>query len=88
MNRRIYFAGSIRGGREDAGLYKRIIDYINKTDIVVTEHIGQADMSMKSQGTSSELCHWLHFFRSMRNADGQTGAVFLLVKSGWARCPA
>ena len=39
-------------------------------------------------GTSSELCHWLHFFRSMRNADGQTGAVFLLVKSGWARCPA
>ena len=28
MNRRIYFAGSIRGGREDAALYKRIIDYI------------------------------------------------------------
>ena len=40
------------------------------------------------RGTSSELCHWLHFFRSMRNAGGQTGAVFLLVKSGWARCPA
>ena len=38
-------------------------------------------------GTSSELCHWLHFVGSMRNADGQTGAVFLLVKSGWARCP-
>lgn len=56
MNRRIYFAGSIRGGREDADLYKRIIDYINKTDIVVTEHIGQADMSMKSQTLMSDAC--------------------------------
>ena len=54
MNRRIYFAGSIRGGREDAALYKRIIDYINKTDIVVTEHIGKADMSMKSQTLMSD----------------------------------
>ena len=39
------------------------------------------------KGTSSELCHWLHFVGGMRNADGQTGAVFLLVKSGWARYP-
>ena len=39
------------------------------------------------KGTSSEQCHWLHFVGGMRNADGQTGAVFLLVKSGWARCP-
>ena len=38
-------------------------------------------------GTSSELCHWLHFVGGMRNADGQTGAVILLVKLGWARCP-
>ena len=56
MNRRIYFAGSIRGGREDAALYKRIIDYINKTDFVVTEHIGKADMSMKSQTLMSDAC--------------------------------
>lgn len=39
------------------------------------------------KGTSSELYHWLHFVGDMRNADGQTGAVFLLVKSGWARYP-
>lgn len=57
MNRRIYFAGSIRGGREDAALYMRIIDYINKTDIVVTEqHIGQADMSMKSRTLMLDAC--------------------------------
>ena len=46
------------------------------------------EIANRMKGTSSELCHWLHFFRSMSNADGQTGAVFLLVKSGWARCPA
>ena len=45
MNKRVYFAGSIRGGRRDADLYKRIIDYINKTDIVLTEHIGDPSKS-------------------------------------------
>lgn len=39
MNKKIYFAGSIRGGREDAALYQRIIQYINKTEVVLTEHI-------------------------------------------------
>lgn len=49
MNKKVYFAGSIRGGRVDATLYKRIIDYINKTDNVLTEHIGKANMSLKAQ---------------------------------------
>ena len=39
MDKRIYFAGSIRSGRVDANLYQRIIAYINKTDIVLTEQI-------------------------------------------------
>ena len=39
MNKKIYFAGSIRGGRVDAALYQRIIQYINKTEVVLTEHI-------------------------------------------------
>ena len=43
MDKRIYFAGSIRDGRVDANLYQRIIAYINKTDVVLTEHIGMAD---------------------------------------------
>ena len=37
MNKIIYFAGSIRGGREDAALYQRIIQYINKTDVVLKQ---------------------------------------------------
>lgn len=33
MNKKIYFAGSIRCGRVDAALYQRIIQYIKKTDV-------------------------------------------------------
>ena len=42
--KKIYFAGSIRGGRIDADLYRRIISYIQKTDIVLTEHIGSPEL--------------------------------------------
>jgi len=45
MKKRVYFAGSIRGGRNDADLYKRMIEYIQKTDIVLTEHIGDPSKS-------------------------------------------
>lgn len=48
--KKIYFAGSIRGGRIDAELYARIISYIKKTDIVLTEHIGCTDINLKEQG--------------------------------------
>ena len=49
MNKKIYFAGSIRGGRDDAALYKRMIDYMKRTNIVLTEHIGKSNMSLKAQ---------------------------------------
>ncbi|MCR4901538.1 MAG: nucleoside 2-deoxyribosyltransferase [Butyrivibrio sp.] len=44
MNKKIYFAGSIRGGRIDAELYNRLITYMQKTDIVLTEHIGHLNL--------------------------------------------
>lgn len=47
---KVYFAGSIRGGRTDAELYGRIISYIKKTDIVLTEHIGSKDLAVKEKG--------------------------------------
>ena len=42
--KKVYFAGSIRGGREDAALYGRMIAYIGKTAQVLTEHIGRPDI--------------------------------------------
>lgn len=45
MNKKVYFAGSIRGGRVDASLYQRLIAYINQTDKVLTEHVGNLALS-------------------------------------------
>lgn len=57
MMKKVYFAGSIRGGRVDAELYARIIKYIQKTDIVLTEHVGSSDLNLKEQGKGDELIY-------------------------------
>lgn len=41
---RIYFAGSIRGGRDDAELYFNIIEHLKQYGDVLTEHIGNPDV--------------------------------------------
>ena len=41
MKQNIYFAGSIRGGRKDATLYHELIEEMKKTDVVLTEQIGE-----------------------------------------------
>lgn len=37
---KIYFAASIRGGRQDAELYKELIAFLKEDHQVLTEHIG------------------------------------------------
>ncbi|MBQ9555552.1 MAG: nucleoside 2-deoxyribosyltransferase [Muribaculaceae bacterium] len=49
-NKKVYFAGSIRGGRVDAELYHRIISYIQRTDVVLTEHVGKGNLNLMEQG--------------------------------------
>jgi hypothetical protein len=48
---KIYFAGSIRGGREDAAFYHQIIALLIEYGEVLTEHIG--DIGNSSQQTPS-----------------------------------
>ena len=50
MNKKVYFAGSIRGGRVDADLYRRMIAYIQRTDTVLTEHVGKDNLCLVEQG--------------------------------------
>ena len=40
MQPKIYFAASIRGGRDDVELYRELIDYMQTFGKVLTEHIG------------------------------------------------
>jgi len=54
MAKKIYFAGSIRGGRVDADLYHRIISYIQSTDVVLTEHVGKSNLCLTEQGRNRD----------------------------------
>ena len=51
---KIYFAGSIRGGRVDAGLYHRMIVYLQKTERVLTEHVGLESLQAEGERTMTE----------------------------------
>ena len=42
---KIYFAGSIRGGRDDKELYLQLIQYISQYGQVLTEHIGEKNLT-------------------------------------------
>ena len=54
MRKKVYFAGSIRGGREDAELYKHIIEYIQRDNSVLTEHVGDLSKS-KIEGLKADM---------------------------------
>ena len=41
----IYFAGSIRAGRKDAVLYAKIVELLKGYGTVLTEHVGDPNLS-------------------------------------------
>lgn len=55
MLKKIYFAGSIRGGRVDANLYRRMIDHMkSQGHVVLTEHVGSTKLCLNEQGRSKD----------------------------------
>ncbi|XP_033115804.1 putative 2'-deoxynucleoside 5'-phosphate N-hydrolase 1 [Anneissia japonica] len=48
-SRRIYFCGSIRGGRQDRELYERLIKDLKQYGEVLTEHIADKGILEKEQ---------------------------------------
>lgn len=42
---KVYFAGSIRGGRQDAELYRKVIAALKEKHQVLTEHVGDLSLS-------------------------------------------
>ena len=49
MSWKIYFAGSIRGGRDDAALYAEIIKNLQSFGKVFTEHVGDSNVIEKGE---------------------------------------
>ena len=50
----IYFAASIRGGRDDRQLYERLITFLNQQHHVLTEHIGNPNLTADGETELSD----------------------------------
>ncbi len=70
----IYFAGSIRGGREDASLYLRLIGLLRQYGHVLTGHIG--DPSITGSGEEGISDSFIHD----RDLDWLTGASLVVAE--------
>lgn len=66
---KIYFAGSIRGGRADADLYRRMIAHLQRTDTVLTEHVGDLSRSVLEQGRSGDAAIYRQDTAWLRSCD-------------------
>ncbi len=51
---KIYFAGSIRGGRNDAEIYSQIIEFLQGYGEVLTEHVGKKDLNSMGESALSD----------------------------------
>jgi hypothetical protein len=51
---KVYFAGSIRGGRDDAHLYYQIIAILSEYGAVLTEHVGNPDLAVFGEDDLSD----------------------------------
>ncbi|HVG34907.1 MAG TPA: nucleoside 2-deoxyribosyltransferase [Pyrinomonadaceae bacterium] len=54
---KIYFAGSIRGGREDWSLYLEIIERLKCYGEILTEHIGDAELDARGESGNDVEIH-------------------------------
>jgi hypothetical protein len=54
---KIYFAGAIRGGRQDAALYYEIVRQLQKHGEVLTEHVGDTELGVLGQDIGDRKIH-------------------------------
>ncbi len=52
---KIYFAASIRSGRDDVGIYQLLIERLGAFGQVLTEHIGDQSLSIHGEQKPSEF---------------------------------
>ena len=53
---KIYFAGSIRAGRDDQDLYQQLIQQLKRHGSVLTEHVGDPDLTqLGDDGPSDQV---------------------------------
>lgn len=68
--KKIYFAGSIRGGRVDAELYKQIINHLQQMGHkVLTEHVGSSNLCLTEQGRDRDAAIYEQDTAWLRESD-------------------
>lgn len=68
--KKIYFAGSIRGGRVDADLYKQIIRHLQHMGHkVLTEHVGSDHLCLSEQGRDRDAAIYEQDTAWLRESD-------------------
>ncbi|XP_054655353.1 2'-deoxynucleoside 5'-phosphate N-hydrolase 1 [Dunckerocampus dactyliophorus] len=51
---KIYFCGSIRGGRDDVRLYQKVVQKLQKFGTVLAEHVSSDTLTDKGEGSSGD----------------------------------
>jgi 2'-deoxynucleoside 5'-phosphate N-hydrolase len=54
---KIYFAGAIRGGREDVPLYLELVELLQAFGIVLTEHVADAQLTSLGEAKDDRAIH-------------------------------
>ncbi len=63
--RKVYFSGSIRGGRDFVDEYFEIIKYLKNNFVVLTEHIGDKNLNSSGENNKTDEyifqrdCSWI-----------------------------
>ena len=64
LDTKIYFAASIRGGRDGAEIYAQFIALLSKYGEVLTEHVGNISLTDLGEEKTDQYiferdCHWI-----------------------------
>ena len=54
---KIYFAGAIRGGREDVALYLKLVELLQAYGMVLTEHVADEQLTSLGEATDDRAIH-------------------------------
>ena len=66
---KIYFAGAIRGGRDDAKLYEKIIAYLGNRGQVLTEHVGDQYLGTMGEKDAKDTAIYIRDIKWLQSAD-------------------
>jgi nucleoside 2-deoxyribosyltransferase len=72
---KIYFAASIRGGREDQEKYLELIDFISTKAEVLTEHIGSHSIEKNGEDALDDIAIYERDMEWLKEADAVIAEV-------------